>query len=482
MICGHPYRPETDGTTPQKGLVNMLSDEKRLLDLLIKGGYLNELSKELLQSKELSAYADGTDPPCNLSEDQIAWELENYNSPDASATIAQIEDQILNDDYTNAPPEALIPEVPNRTDPPEPEKPKPPWKDLPISFPTGFKRTDGMIYPMCVDTLFNRYPGDISSRDYLIDNLIRKNTLTVIIAASKCKKSFLIQELALSICCGTTFLDKPVIQGKVLLVDPELRPESLAERLRGLISTMPGVYLNLVKENLTIITLRGAEKKDYINNLTTYLEKCRSHGIDFDAIIIDSVYMLIDGDENSSTQMCCMMQGLIGIADKYGAVFCTSHVSKATAAGKSGYEVADRSVGSNIVGRSSDNLISITRCDSNVSDSEFFKVEYVLREDKSPDPTYIMVDESGDMPYHKVIDDPSMYGLTVHNSRAQERKDAQQSKVAQLKQIINELQKTKGVVQRSDIESRMGISSNTARSLISQAGYDCTNGVVTPKQ
>ena len=85
------------------------------------------------------------------------------------------------------------------------------------------------------------------------------------------------------------------------------------------------------------------------------------------------------------------------------------------------------------------------------------------------------------MPYHKVIDDPAIYGLTDHNSKYSERIESNKAKITQLKSIYDELISTQGIVRRSDIESRMGISSNTARTLISQAGFDCNNGIITPK-
>ena len=459
------------------------------LTAIAKSGLVPKIGEQLRNGKELKDLIRLEPEPSSPPTQEALTEEEQseFDDPDDYEIIEDIGD--YSDPLEPYDPfdedESILydstPEETDSTNEPVESTQQQPYEDLPISIPTGFKNSDGMIYPKSVETLFSRYPGDIGSTDYLIDSLIGKNTLTVIIAASKCKKSFLVQELALSICCGAEFLKKTVHQGKVLLVDPELREKSQAMRLRGLINSMPGVNIDDVKKNLTIISLRGADKKDYIKNLSIYLENCRSHSISFDAIIIDSVYMLIEGDENSNAQMCAMMQGLIGIADKYGAVFCTSHVSKATASGKSGYEVADRSVGSNVVGRACDNIISISRCDSSTSGSEFFKLEYVLREDKTPDPDYIEIDETGQMPYHKVIDDPTMYGLTEHNSSASARKENTNSKISALKRIFDELSNSKGVVHRSDIESRMGISSNTARTLISQAGFDCNNGIITPK-
>lgn len=457
------------------------------LTAIAKSGLVPKIGEQLRNGKELKDLIrlepEQSSPP--TQEALTEEEQSEFDDPDDYEIIEDIGD--YSDPFEPYDPfddSILYDSTPEETDSaeePTESTQQQPYEDLPISIPTGFKGSNGMIYPTNLKTLFTRYPPEACNPDYLIQGTIRKNSLTAINAASKCKKSFLIQGLALAIACGTTFLDQPVAQGKVLLVDPELRTKTFVERMRGLISSMPGISLDDADKNLTVITLRGADKRDYIKTLTTYLENCRTHNIFFDAIIIDSVYMLVDGDENSSSQMGAMMQGLIGIADSYGAVFCTMHVSKATAAGKSGYEVADRSVGSNIVGRACDNVMSISRCDSVTSDREFFKVELVLREDKTPSPVYIVIDESGPMPYHKVIDDPAIYGLTDHNSKYSERIESNKAKITQLKSIYDELISTQGIVRRSDIESRMGISSNTARTLISQAGFDCNNGIITPK-
>lgn len=268
-----------------------------------------------------------------------------------------------------------------------------------------------------LDVMLNNYSESACRSEYLIDPIVRQNSLVIISAGSKCKKTFLIEQEALCISSGMSFLGKAVKKRRVLFIDPELKQSAFSERIIGLSNAIPLLDMGEALKNMDVITLRSIDKTDFFDELENYLFDQRQRGIEYGAIFIDSLYMFLNGDENSSSTMMNIMNQLIHIADRFAAVTTTMHVSKSTAAGQSGYETVDRAAGSGVSGRAADSIWAISKCDSANSDKEYYKIDSALREDKTPEPIYIEIDKSGAMPVHRVIDDAGSLGLTQHNSK-----------------------------------------------------------------
>src|SRR5665213_2593168 len=84
--------------------------------------------------------------------------------------------------------------------------------------------------------LIERHP---TLRSPLIEGLLRKGETMNIIANSKVGKSWLVNDLAISVATGRPWLGIfPTTQGGVLLIDNELHKETIAHRLRSVAASL----------------------------------------------------------------------------------------------------------------------------------------------------------------------------------------------------------------------------------------------------
>ncbi len=166
-----------------------------------------------------------------------------------------------------------------------------------------------------------------------IEGLLRDGEVANIISAPKFGKSWLVLCLALCIACGLKWLGRfQTTRGKVLLIDNELHPETLAHRLPWVASAMelkPEDY----SENLSVVNLRGALMD--LPALAEQLMKLEAGA--FDLIILDAWYRLqpAGSDENSNGDVTALYNLLDSISHKIGCAFvCVHHSSKGNQGGK----------------------------------------------------------------------------------------------------------------------------------------------------
>ncbi|MCX5660271.1 MAG: bifunctional DNA primase/polymerase [Planctomycetota bacterium] len=198
-------------------------------------------------------------------------------------------------------------------------------------------------------------------REPVIDGFLRRGELGNVIAAPKMRKSWLVLALAVCKATGTPWLGHEMKPGRVLLIDLELHPETLARRLRDVLLAF-GLSSDALGDRLVIETFRGKHV-----DAATFGPYFRAIGPDrFDLVIIDPLYRLIpaDGDENANAQMAGLFTRLIGYADELNAaVMLVHHASKGNQSEKS---TTDVGAGAGAQSRAADAHI-------------------VLREHKSPD-------------------------------------------------------------------------------------------------
>lgn len=144
--------------------------------------------------------------------------------------------------------------------------------------------------------LVEKYPQETEP---IIDGLLRRGETANIIAPSKSGKSWLSLGLAFSVAIGRDWLDFPITQGRVLLIDNELRRATLASRLRKVAHAMQ-INLTDLQDRLHIEPLRG--------NLTDLLRMeayFRSLDQKLDMIILDALYRFLPANmsENDNRAM-----------------------------------------------------------------------------------------------------------------------------------------------------------------------------------
>ncbi|WP_405100773.1 AAA family ATPase [Oceanobacillus sp. FSL H7-0719] len=186
----------------------------------------------------------------------------------------------------------------------------------------------------------------------LINGLLRQGHKMLLAGPSKAGKSFSLIELSIAIAEGVKWLAWQCAQGKVLYVNLELDRPSALHRFKDVYGAM-GLQPNNI-ENIDIWNLRG--KSVPMDKLAPKLIR-RAQKKNYIAVIIDPIYKVLTGDENSADQMAHFTNQFDKIATELGSsvIYCHHH-SKGTQGGK---KSMDRASGSGVFARDPDALIDL---------------------------------------------------------------------------------------------------------------------------
>ena len=214
---------------------------------------------------------------------------------------------------------------------------------------------DNLPNPEDLSEVWNNMP---KLADCLIDNVLRKGHKMLIAGPSKAGKSFALIQLTIAIAEGYKWLGFNCTKGKVLYVNLELDRASCLHRFKDVYAAM-GVAPNNLK-NIDIWNLRG--KSVPLDKLAPKLIR-RAEKKNYTAIIIDPIYKIITGDENSANQMAefCNQFDLICTSLKAATIYCHHHSKGSQSAKKS----MDRASGSGVFARDPDALIDLVELELN---------------------------------------------------------------------------------------------------------------------
>lgn len=225
-------------------------------------------------------------------------------------------------------------------------------------------------YPLPeIVTLADFLCREIEQPPELVSGLIHQGTMTMINAASKGMKSWLLFQLALSVASGAKFLGRETFKTSALIVNPEIREPFMQQRMRQLATGLSGEGFELDMNAVRILNLRGEAIMT-----ETLIGQIAKAAEGFGLVCLDSLYQLLgDRDENAARDMGNLLRGLDKIATSSGAAFVfTHHFAKGNPAAK---DVLDRSSGSGVLARYPDGIITMSR---HKEDSTFV-IEPVLR-------------------------------------------------------------------------------------------------------
>lgn len=181
----------------------------------------------------------------------------------------------------------------------------------------------------------------------LISGILRQGHKMLIAGPSKAGKSFLQIELCISIAEGRKWLGRNCAQGRVMYVNLELDRASCLHRFKDVYGALGWQPKNL--HNIDIWNLRG--KSIPMDVLAPKLIR-RAQKKDYVAIIIDPIYKVITGDENSAEQMAKFCNQFDKVCTELGcAVIYCHHHSKGSQGGK---KSMDRASGSGVFARDPD--------------------------------------------------------------------------------------------------------------------------------
>lgn len=190
----------------------------------------------------------------------------------------------------------------------------------------------------------------------LIEGVLRQGHKMLIAGPSKAGKSFALIELCAAIAEGREWLGWKCTQGKVLYVNLELDDASCKHRLREVYGALGLVPNNIA--NIDIWNLRG--KSVPMDKLAPKLIR-RAAKRSYIAIIIDPIYKVITGDENSADQMAHFCNQFDKVCTELGcAVIYCHHHSKGAQGGK---RSMDRASGSGVFARDPDALLDLIELD-----------------------------------------------------------------------------------------------------------------------
>ncbi len=181
----------------------------------------------------------------------------------------------------------------------------------------------------------------------LIEGILRRGHKMLISGSSKAGKSFLLMELCIAIAEGKKWLGFPCRKGRVLYVNLEIDPASAINRFLKIYEAQ-GLPIRQ-SENILIWNLRGHAVP--LDQLVPKLIR-RVRDLKLDAIVIDPIYKVITGDENSASDMGAFCNQFDKICNETGCstIYCHHH-SK----GSQGMKKAmDRASGSGVFARDPD--------------------------------------------------------------------------------------------------------------------------------
>ncbi|MDP3936826.1 MAG: AAA family ATPase [Deltaproteobacteria bacterium] len=212
---------------------------------------------------------------------------------------------------------------------------------------------DDLPEPEALASVWDKLP-DLSPP--LIAGVLRQGHKMLLAGPSKAGKSYALIELCIAIAEGRKWLDWICAQGKAMYVNLELDRASCLHRFKDVYGALGWDPANLA--NIDIWNLRG--KAVPMDRLAPKLIR-RAQKKNYIAIVIDPIYKVITGDENSADQMANFCNQFDRVCAELGAavIYCHHH-SKGQQGGK---RSMDRASGSGVFARDPDTLLDLIELD-----------------------------------------------------------------------------------------------------------------------
>lgn len=285
------------------------------------------------------------------------------------------------------------------------------WKDY-------IEGVDDDLPPMVTLKEQLKNPPQLSQE--LIGGILREGCKMIITGESKAGKTCLSQNLAVCIAEGKPWLGKfPCEQGKVLYINLEVEAASLSLRFRSVYKAMGIKPTSKGAENIVQWNLRGyAAPMDKLAKKV--IRRCRSAG--YKAIILDPLYKVQQGDENSAEAIIRFTNALDEIAHETGAAIIYDHHHPKGFSGER--KTIDRGAGSGVFARDADAICDLSFLSPQKEALELLETQikkgekpmqlsFVLRDFKDVEPINIWFS----FPLHFVDETGLLDGAPVEGSR-----------------------------------------------------------------
>jgi RecA-family ATPase len=251
----------------------------------------------------------------------------------------------------------------------------------------------------------------------LIHGVLHVGCKMIITADSKAGKSCMAENLAICIAEGRPWMNTfQCEKGRVLYIDLELSQRAIYDRTKLIRKELD---VNSSIPNLEFFPLRG-----YAESLESLLPKIvrRARSKNYSAIVIDPLYKVQSGDENSAEALSKFCNGLDRLARQTGAALIITHHHPK---GKSGERKAlDRGAGSGVIARDADAIIDLSYLDPGTNPDALIaellqkkhqpmQMSFILRDFESPADKKVFFK----FPIHFFDTDNVLTGMPLEGSR-----------------------------------------------------------------
>lgn len=156
----------------------------------------------------------------------------------------------------------------------------------------------------------------------VIHGLLRQGETCNVIGAPKTGKSWAVLNLAVSIATGREWLGFSCERGRVLVLDNELHPETLANRMNTVLTALQ-ITPAQVRGRIGTVCLRG--KLSGLDEIAKQL--CMIPPGTWDVVVVDALYRALPkgSDENSNSDASALYNLLDQTAGRLGAAFVLIH-------------------------------------------------------------------------------------------------------------------------------------------------------------
>lgn len=184
--------------------------------------------------------------------------------------------------------------------------------------------------------------------EQLVKDVLYPGDKMLLAGPSKAGKSYLLIELCIALATGSEWLGHPCKEGKVLYINLELKTDNRKRRFK-LVRDAMGADPNLVRKNIHYLDLRGKSAPlEQLSN--SIIRRATTHK--YHAIVIDPIYKVMMGDENSAEAVGKFCNQLDKLAESLdAAVLYCHHHSKGSQGQK---QSMDRASGSGVFTRDAD--------------------------------------------------------------------------------------------------------------------------------
>lgn len=309
----------------------------------------------------------------------------------------------------------------------------------------------------------------------LIGGILREGNKMIITGESKAGKTCISQELAVCIAEGKPWLGKfPCQQGKVLYINLEVEEASLFHRFKS-IYLANHWELGPNTHNIRPWNLRGFAVP--LEKLSAkVIRRCKNTG-PYKAIILDPLYKVQQGDENSAEAIAAFCNALDKIAHETGAAIIYDHHHPKGAVGNR--KIIDRGSGSGVFARDADAICDLSFLEPDkviletigqqIKEGEKpMQIAFVLRDFKDVEPINIFFK----FPIHYVDTAGLLDGANVEGSAETNIQNQNKKTAAEKRQIIEdafEAAQENGIARIRTMATFTEVSEKTLRKYIEES-------------